>query len=235
MLIYLQQFLSQAGIASRRQAIELIKQGKVKVNNQVAQLGLKIDPSQNKVKVNNQLIKPPLKKVYYLVNKPIGYTCTLKDKFALKKVTDLVPPLPKVWPVGRLDKNSHGLIILTNDGQLTHQLTHPSFRRPKEYLVMLDKKVNVELLSKLEKGVKLKEGMAWVDQVKKISPYRLSLVVHQGWNRQIRRMLAACGYQVIDLQRIRIGKWRLGSLKSGAYKPIKISYSLNLFHSDQNT
>ena len=220
-LIYLQQFLSQAGVASRRQAVELIKQGRVKVNNQLARPGLKIDPQSDKVKLDKRLVRPQFNYVYYLVNKPVGYTCTLKDKHAAKKIIDLVPRSPKVWPVGRLDKNSRGLIILTNDGQLTQQLTHPRFQHPKEYLVKLNQPVTPQLLSKLKKGVKLKEGVARVDRLKKISPTQLSLVIHQGWNRQIRRMFKQCGYQVVDLQRIRLGQWKLGRLKEGAYRQFK--------------
>jgi len=222
-MIYLQQFLSQAGIASRRQATELIKSGQVKVNNQLAKPGIKIDPLKDKIKINNKLIKPPTHKVYYLVNKPVGYTCTLKDKFAHKKVTDLVPPTPKVWPVGRLDKDSHGLIILTNDGELTNQLTHPKFKHPKEYIVTLDKKITQKLLAQLKQGVKLTEGLAKADQVRQLSDYRLALVIHQGWKRQIRRMLKGCGYQVVDLQRIRIDRWKLGNLKEGTYRLFKLN------------
>ncbi len=220
-LIYLQQFLSQAGIASRRQAVELIKQGRVKVNNQPAYPGLKINPRSDKVKLDKRLVRPQLKYVYYLVNKPVGYTCTLKDKYAAKKITDLVPASPKVWPVGRLDKDSRGLVILTNDGVFTQQLTHPRFKHPKEYLVKLEQAITPQLLSKLKKGVKLKEGIARIDELKKISPFKLSLVIHQGWKRQIRRMLKICGYRVVDLQRIRMAKWKLGRLKPGAYRTFK--------------
>ncbi len=219
--VYLQQFLSRAGIASRRQATELIKAGQVKVNGRLAKPGIKINPFKDKIKINNKLIKPQIRKVYYLVNKPAGYTCTLRDKHADKTVVDLVPASPKVWPVGRLDKNSRGLIILTNDGQFTQRLTHPRYRHSKEYLVKVDKSVTDQLLSNLKKGVKLKEGIARADRLKKISAYRLSLVIHQGWNRQIRRMLKACDYQVVDLQRISIGRWKLGRLKEGAYRQFK--------------
>ena len=136
-------------------------------------------------------------------------------------MVDLVPAKSKVWPVGRLDKDSSGLIILTNDGELTHRLTHPSFLHEKEYLVTFDKTVKASLLSKLIKGVKLREGLAKVDKLKKINDTKLSLTIHQGWNRQIRRMFKQCGYQVIGLERIRIGKIKLGNLRPGQY--IKLS------------
>ena len=220
-MIYLQQLLSQSGIASRRRATELIKSGKIKINDKIAQAGQKIDPQKDKVKLNNKLIKPQIKRIYYLVNKPVGYACTTRDSHSVKKVVDLVPAKSKVWPVGRLDKDSSGLIILTNDGELTHRLTHPSFLHEKEYLVTFDKTVKASLLSKLIKGVKLREGLAKVDKLKKINDTKLSLTIHQGWNRQIRRMFKQCGYQVIGLERIRIGKIKLGNLRPGQY--IKLS------------
>ncbi len=226
-MLYVQQFLSQAGIASRREAIELIKSNRVKVNGLSVKLGAKINPFKDKIKVDNKLIKPVKQKVYYLVNKPIGYTCTLKDKYATKKVVDLVPAIPKVWPVGRLDKNSHGLIILTNDGELTHQLSHPSFKHFKKYIVSLDKAVTDNLLSRLTKGVRLKEGPAKADEVKKINNHKLLIVLHQGWKRQVRRMLAVVGYQVTDLQRVAISQWKLGRLKAGQYKEITIYNNRN--------
>jgi pseudouridine synthase len=219
--IYLQQFLSQAGIASRREAINLIKSGRVKVNNKQAVIGQKVDPLKDKIEFAGRHLKPE-PKVYYLVNKPVGYTCTLKDKFATKKITDLVPRSPKVWPIGRLDKGSRGLIILTNDGDLTNSLTHPKFSHEKEYLITLDKKITPALLAQLKKGIKLVEGITRVDKVEIIADKKLSIVIHQGWKRQIRRMFSACGYQVMDLMRVRIGRIKLGELKEGEYKQIKI-------------
>ncbi len=220
--IYLQQFLSQAGVASRRQAIELIKSGKIKVNNKKAQIGVKIDPDNDEVKVNDKLIKPIKSLVYYMVNKPVGYTCTLSDRYAQYKVIDLVPPTPKVWPVGRLDKDSHGLILLTNDGDFTNKITHPKFEHSKQYIAVLSKDIHDDLLSQLKQGVKLKEGLAKVDQVKQLTSNKILITIHQGWNRQLRRMLGAFNYKIIDLIRIQVGKWQLGNLKEGKYKQIKI-------------
>ncbi len=217
MSIYLQQFIAQTTHLSRRQATQLIKSAKVKLNGKIGELGQKVNPLKDKIEINNKLIKPQEDKIYYLVNKPLGYTSTFKDKHAKHKVTDLVPKQPKVWPVGRLDKDSTGLIILTNDGELTHKLTHPSFKHPKEYLVTLNKPIQPSLLSTLTKGVKLKEGIAKADKVRKINNQKLSLILHQGWNRQIRRMLSNCRYQVINLERIRIDNLKLSNLKPGQY------------------
>lgn len=219
--INLTQAIAQSGLCSRRRAEELIRLSQVKVNGQLAVLGQKVDLTIDKIFVFGQKINPAEPKVYYLVNKPVGFTCTVKDSHAPQKVIDLVPKSPKVWPVGRLDKDSRGLIILTNDGDLTYKLTHPKFEHPKEYLVTVNKDIAPVLLLKLKQGVKLEEGVARTDSLKKVSPTKLSLVIHQGWNRQIRRMLGACGYRVVDLVRVRVGKIRLGSLPLGKYSVLK--------------
>jgi pseudouridine synthase len=220
MKIYLQQFLSTAGVASRRGATDLIKEGKVKINGKRAVTGAKVDPATDKVFVSGKLIHATDEKLYYLVNKPVGFTCTTKDIHARDLVTDLVPKTPKVWPVGRLDKDSHGLIMLTNDGELTNNLTHPKFGHEKEYIVTLDKPVTKNLLLKLKKGVTLKEGTAKADRLKELSPTKLSIVIHQGWNRQIRRMIERRGYKVLDLERIKFGKYKLDNLEPGQFKKI---------------
>ena len=220
--VYLQQFLSQAGVASRRQSIELIKLGVVKVNNKIAQAGVKVDPLKDKIKVDNELVKPVEELVYYLVNKPVDCICTVSDRYARHKIVDLVPKIPKVWPVGRLDKDSHGLIILTNDGNFTNKITHPKFEHAKEYVITLNKAVAIDLLPQLKKGIKLSEGLAKADQVKILAEDKISITIHQGWNRQIRRMLGFCNYKAVDLERVTVGKWKLGNLKIGEYKQVKI-------------
>ena len=135
---------------------------------------------------------------------------------------DLVPENPRVWTVGRLDKNSRGLIILTNDGALTEELTHPKFEHEKEYEVVVNKPVTKEFLRQMQKGVSLSEGLARADKIHQIGPKKFSLTLHQGWKRQIRRMCESLGYRVLDLVRVRIGKWKLGNLREGEYKKIKI-------------
>ncbi len=220
--IYLQQFLSQVGLASRRQAIELIKSNQVKVNNKIAHIGIKINPAKDQIKINNKLIQPVKSLVYYLVNKPIGYTCTVSDRYAEHKVVDLVPATPKVWPVGRLDKDSHGLILLTNDGDFTNKITHPKFEHAKQYVATLNKDIHNDLLSQLKHGIKLKEGLAKVDQIKQLASNKILITIHQGWNRQLRRMLGALNYKIVDLKRVQVGKWKLGNLEEGTYKQIKI-------------
>ena len=219
-LINLTKHISASGFCSRRAAEDLIRSGQVTVDSKPAVLGQKVDPTRSKVMVSGHLIAGAEKMVYYLVNKPVGYTCTTKDSHVEHKVIDLVPKTPKVWPVGRLDKDSRGLIILTNDGDLTYQLTHPKFEHDKEYLATLSSVVTSDLLLRLKRGVRLEEGITKADSAKKISAVKLSIVIHQGWNRQIRRMLGACGYRVVDLERVRIGKIKLGELREGEYKNV---------------
>ena len=219
--IVLQKYISSAGIGSRRQAGQMIEQGRVKINGRQAKLGDRVSFKVDKVEVDGNIIQPAAEKVYYLVNKPVGYASTVRDKHARKKVVDLAPRYPKVWPVGRLDQNSRGLIILTNYGDFTNKLTHPKFKHEKEYELTADKQIGLDLLNQLKTGIKLEEGWARADKVKQVGPKKLIIVLHQGWKRQIRRMLLAAGYKVKDLNRIRVGKWTLGNLKEGECKQIK--------------
>lgn len=233
MEIRINKFLAQTGIASRRAVDKLIeeKRVKIKVGNDlvIAKVGDKIDPSKQTVLVNNKpiIIKEDL--IYYAVNKPIGYTSSAREEYADKLVVDLVPSKPRVYPVGRLDKNSRGLIILTNDGDLANELTHPRFEHEKEYKLKI-KSTNEKLKSKifkLKKGVKLHEGLAKFDKFETLSVdenrnfSEIRVVLHQGWKRQIRRMCEKVGLEVVDLKRIRIGKLQLGDLEEGKYELIK--------------
>jgi len=134
---------------------------------------------------------------------------------------DLVPKFPRVWTVGRLDKDSRGLIILTNDGKLTEELTHPKFEHEKEYEVIVNKNITPEFLRRMQKGVALSEGLARADKIRQLGTKKFALTLHQGWKRQIRRMCEALGYHAIDLVRVRVGKWRLENLREGKYKNVK--------------
>jgi pseudouridine synthase len=213
----LQKILSRYGVASRRKAEELILNNKVKVNGKISKLGDKADIVKDKVFVNNKELKVKENFVYYILNKPKGYICSVEDRHSKKLITDLVSKEPKVWPVGRLDKDTTGLIILTNDGDLTNKLTHPSFKHEKEYVVEVNKPITPDFLQKMQKGIKLEEGNARADKIKKISDKRFNLILHQGWKRQIRRMCKELNYSVLELKRIRIGKIKLGVLKIGKY------------------
>ncbi|MFH1456982.1 MAG: pseudouridine synthase, partial [Patescibacteria group bacterium] len=183
----IQKILSRYGISSRRKAEELILAGRIKINNKIAMLGDKADIDIDSIILNNKKLKIKNENhTYYLVNKPIGYICSVADKYADYLITNLVPKAPKVWPVGRLDKNSTGLMILTNDGELTNKLTHPKFQHEKEYIVEVDKDINKNFINRLKTGIKLKEGIARADNIKIISGKKFNIILHQGWNRQIR-------------------------------------------------
>lgn len=221
MIERLQKFISSAGIASRRSAEKLMLEGKVKVNGKVIkELGTKIDPSKDQVEVEGKKIKLQ-KKIYLLLNKPRKYVTTRKDKLNRKTVYDLLPEEYRnlVWPVGRLDFTTEGLLLFTNDGKLTQDLTHPSFEHEKEYEVVLDRELSAGRLEKIRTGITLGD--------KKTSPAKVRadgkivhLIIHEGWNRQIKRMFAVFGLTVRSIKRVRIGKLRLQDLQLGQHKLI---------------
>lgn len=216
--IRIAKFLADAGVASRRKSEELINQGKVTIDNKIIiDLATKVDEDADNIAVNNKPIKPD-KKIYYLLNKPVDYICSVKDPHNTKTVLQLVPETPRVVPVGRLDKNSQGLLLLTNDGDLTYKLTHPKFEVKKTYLVRTKQALDKSIIRLLKQGVNLEEGKACADQVKIVSRNKLEIIIHQGWKRQIRRMIQEVGYHVEELTRIQEGKLKLGDLKPGKYK-----------------
>lgn len=234
MKIRLNKYLAEAGVASRRHADDLIVNGKVKINGEIIkELGTKIDPDIDKVEVGESLIKPSHQLVYWALNKPKGIVSTAQDEIGRKKVTDFVPASPRVYPIGRLDAESEGLIILTNDGELTQKLTHPSFQHEKEYQVIAKslklKAKNSEEIKKLFlNGLQIDGHLMKVDSIEfqdstSSFPFlTFRLVLHTGYNRQIRKMCAKIGLGVLKLERIRIGKLCLANLniKPGEYKPI---------------
>lgn len=220
--VRLAKFLAEAGVASRRRAEELIKSGQVKIAGRIVdQVATEVSLGQKNITVAN---KPALieNKVYYLLNKPIGYVSSVSDPHNSQTVVDLVPKVPKVFPVGRLDKNSQGLLILTNDGDLAYRLTHPKFEVKKTYLVSVNKKLDKKIISLLKRGIKLEEGLAKADSVTVFGEKKLEIVIHQGFKRQIRRMLEELGYQVKSLTRIREGKLSLDNLASGQCRKLKL-------------
>ena len=210
--IRINKFLAQSGFGSRRGVEILIKKRKVKINKKIAKLSDRIDPSRDIVEIDEKIIKPQTEFVYYAVNKPVGYTSTTKDINAEKLVTDLVPKEPKVFPVGRLDKDSRGLIILTNDGDVTNQLTHPKYKHEKEYIVRVK-----------FQDTRNKKQIDLININKERNIATVKIVLHQGWKRQIRRMCEANHLAVTYLQRIRINKLKLDDIKEGDYKIINRS------------
>lgn len=229
MKIRLQKYLSQCGVASRREAEEMMWEGRIKVNGKIiTEMGFKVDPYNDDVRVGRKAVKP-LEKVYYLLNKPEGYVSTVRDKHAKHKVTELVPPTPPVYPVGRLDKETEGLILLTNDGDLANQMTNPKSNIEKEYEVTCQARTEDLKLAKaikyLETGVLISGYKTRPAKVTKLAEKDGKIYFHitikEGKNRQIRKMCHNAGMKVRKLRRIRIGNLQLKGLKLGQYIKVK--------------
>ena len=227
MLERLQKVIAQAGVASRRDAEELIKAGRVTVNGKtVTELGSKIEPKRDRVAVDGKPLKAE-KFVYLLLNKPKGVITALEDPRGRKTVTDLVADISeRVYPVGRLDYNTEGLLIMTNDGDLTYALTHPSHEIAKTYLAKVHGYPPEEKLDKLRAGIKLEDGMTApakinivaIDQEKELTT--LEIVIYEGKNRQIRRMCEAIGFPVKNLKRVKFAFLTLEGLRRGQYRQL---------------
>lgn len=224
-----QKFLSKAGVCSRRKGEELMQQGRVTVNGEVCrELGSKVDPEGDQVTVDGELVELPQQYIYVLLNKPQGYITSLDDPHDRPIVTDLLPAnMPRVWPVGRLDWDSEGVLLLTNDGKLTNLLTHPSHDVTKRYAV----KVRGLLKADSPKLERLREGIVLDGQ--KTRPAHIEVVrdngrntwleftIAEGRNRQIRRMCDAISHPVMRLRRIAMGPITIEGLPSGAHRPLR--------------
>ena len=216
----LQKLLSAAGICSRRRAEEYILAGRVTVNGRQAGLGDKADPARDRIEVDGAPLSAPRGCTYIMLNKPRGYVTTLSDEKGRKTVTDLVADCPvRVWPVGRLDMDSEGLLLLTNDGELTHRLTHPSHEVEKEYHVRvsgdIDRALPVLSAPVYDDGEELT-----ADRVERTGGRTLTVVIHQGKKRQVRRMCAAAGLKVERLRRVREGELLLSGLEPGRWRAL---------------
>jgi len=216
----LQKVLARTGVGSRRVCEDLIVDGRVTVNGEVPVLGRRVDTAVDVVELDGVPlpVRPGL--VHYLVNKPAGVVSTAEDTHDRPTVVGLVPEEPRVFPVGRLDMDSEGLIIVTNDGELTHRLTHPSYGVPKEYLVQVEGEPSPGAARQLREGVDLEDGRTAPARVAVVAPSLLRMVIHEGRNRQIRRMCEAVGHPVVRLVRTRIGALADPSLPPGSYRPL---------------
>ena len=220
----LQKVMASAGVASRRQCEELILQGEVRVDGRVVdELPAFVDPAASTITVEGKRLQQP-RPLYFLLNKPKGVICTSRDPQGRTKAVDLVPAQGRVFCVGRLDADTTGLIILTNDTELANVLTHPRYKVPKTYLAKVRGHIDKQALERLRKGIWLAEGRTAQAQVKVVKAARgesvVELTIRQGMNRQVRRMLAKVGVAVKSLKRIRIAGLRLGSLSVGKYRPL---------------
>jgi len=214
----LQKFLSQAGVCSRRHGEQYILAGRIAVNGRVvAELGTKVDPVQDRVEVDGRPVQLTQTLIYIALNKPRGYvtSCRQPDE---KLVVDLVDIPQRVYPVGRLDKDSSGLLLLTNDGRLHHRLSHPSFDHEKEYIVAVDRPIADGALSRMARGMPILGAPTRPAAVKRLTPNRFRITLQEGRNRQIRRMVRKVGHRVTRLQRVRIANITLGRLAPGSWR-----------------
>ena len=222
--IRLQKYLAEAGIASRRKCEEYIEQGRVKVNNKIAMLGMKINPEVDTVLFDDKKVDKREELVYILLNKPIGYVTTVKEQFSRDSVLDLVKVKQRIVPVGRLDMYTSGALLLSNDGELVYKITHPKHEIDKTYTVTLKGIVQKEEVEMLEKGVKIEDYITKPAKVrilktdieKNIS--RLEITIHEGKNRQVRKMCEAIDRKVLALHRAKIGNIGVKDLKLGTWR-----------------
>lgn len=217
-MMRLQKFLSEAGICSRRKGEEYIREGLVRVNSRViTELGTKVDPEKDSVEFDGKVIALKSEPIYIALNKPKGYVTSCSHP-GEKIVLDLIDIPGRVYPIGRLDKDSTGLLILTNDGSLHHRLSHPSFDHEKEYDVTVARPIPDGALAALAKGLPMMGTKTRPAEVNRISARRFRIVLKEGKNRQIRRMVRKVGHQVIRLKRIRVSNIKLGRLTQGAWR-----------------
>lgn len=224
MLERLQKIISAAGVASRRAAEEIILEGRVSVNGKVvSELGSKADPGKDHIKVDGKLINPRQPQTYIMLNKPAGYITTMSDPEKRPTVQDFLKGVrTRVYPVGRLDYNTEGMLLLTNDGDFAHLITHPSHELPKTYLVKVKGQLDDATLEKLAKGIYLDDGKTAPARVRKVRREEanswIEIAIYEGRKRQVRRMMDRVGHSVIRLKRIKIGPISLGDLPMGTYR-----------------
>ena len=216
----MQKILSAADVCSRRKAEEYLRAGRVKVNGLAPGLGDKADPERDRIEVDGAVLSTPSGHTYLMLYKPRGYITTLSDERGRPTAAQLVADCPaRVWPVGRLDMDSEGLLLFTNDGILTHTMTHPSHRVEKEYQVRVSGDLE-QALPLLRKPMVVDGENMTADWVEQMAPDWLTVVIHQGKNRQVRRMCAAVGLSVLRLKRVREGALRLGDLQVGRWRTL---------------
>lgn len=214
----LQKFIASAGVCSRRRAEEHIRDGRVAVNGQVVtQAGVQVDPETDTVTVDGETVRPGAGNIYIAFNKPAGYVTSCLQKQE-KTVLELVDIKERIYPVGRLDKDSTGLLLLTNDGELHLRLSHPSFDHEKEYDVTVAEPIGNGDLTRLREGISLEGRMTRPAKVARVSGRRFRIVLMEGRNRQIRKMVGRLGHRVVALKRLRVAGIRLGGLKEGGWR-----------------
>ena len=222
----LQRILAEAGLCSRRQAEEWIREGRVAVNGKTAAIGDQADPARDEITVRGRPLPKARPRVYWLVNKPAGYTSSVRDRHAKHLVTDLIPPgSGRVYPVGRLDTPSRGLLLLTDDGWLAHRLMHPSFNVPKVYELWVEGYPGPARLERIQRGLTFEEGLLRAESAQVLERdgqrSRVLVTLREGRKRELRRLFEAVGNPVIDLVRTRYGPLSLEGLPEGACRPLQ--------------
>lgn len=229
----LQKFMAKCGVASRRKSEEMILQGQVKVNGTtIKELGVKIDIDQDIVTIDGKTLKVEENKIYILLNKPVGYITTMSDEFNRKKVIDLLKNIEeRVYPVGRLDYDTSGLLLLTNDGDLAYKLTHPKYEIKKKYIAKVSGVPTEQELKQFREGLRIENYITSKAKIRIVSKEKdnsiLEIVIHEGKNRQVRKMCSKIGHAVIELKRIEMGEIKLGDVKEGKWRylsPTEVEY-----------
>jgi len=222
-------FLAQAGLGSRRSCEQLVLESKIRVNGKIIKdLATDIDPQNDIVEYKNKKLRLSSNKIYLMLNKPVGYLVTAADPFERQTVFDLLPEFKEhIFPIGRLDKNSEGLLLLSNDGNFAQKITHPSRKLPKTYLVKAKGRIYFRQLRDLREGVQLEDGKTIPAKVfiksfnKAQNMTKLRMIIYEGRNRQIRRMLKAVESSVIELKRVQIGEINIGKMPKGEWRYLK--------------
>jgi len=230
-MLRLQKFISDSGLTSRRKAEELITSGRVRVNGLVAELGCKVDEQNDVVEVDGKRITLGEKHIYIMLNKPEGYLSSVTDDRGRKTVVELIGLKERIFPVGRLDYDTEGLLLLTNDGEFTYRVTHPKFEITKTYIATLDKRIMWDRIKVLLDGVEIEDYVGTANALHIINENKnqVMITISQGKNRQVRKMFEKTGYTVKKLQRISIGALRLANLKKGEWRELSKKEAEKIF------
>nr|WP_026894071.1 pseudouridine synthase [Clostridiisalibacter paucivorans] len=233
----LQKYMAKCGVASRRKSENIILEGRVKVNGKtITELGIKVDPDKDVVILDNKIIRMEKNNVYIIINKPEGYVTTVSDQFNRPTVIDLIRSIDeRIYPVGRLDYDTSGLLILTNDGNLTYKLTHPKHEINKEYIAKIKGIPNNKSLNEFRNGLKIEDYVTSKANIEIIETYRqnsqVKIIIHEGKNRQVRKMCGKIGHPVIKLKRVAIGDLNIDKMKTGEWRFLtskEVEYLKNL-------
>lgn len=229
-MIRLNKFLAALGFASRRRIDQLLIDGKIKVNGKTAKLGIKVDPARDEIIYNGKKINPAIqpKHLYLILNKPVGVITSASDEQGRTTVLDLVKTQTRLVPVGRLDQFTSGLLLLTNDGELTYRLTHPKFHISKTYRVTYSGNISPRQLHEIQAGILLDDGPTLPAKVENLTPNSFEITITQGKNRQVRRMCQKVGIQLTRLHRLGIGPIKLENLSEGSYRELSPDEVLKL-------